>query len=70
MAPIPASPDVELLTKEWGMQRLMKIRRCDLGATAIEYALIASLISIAAIVGMNNLGTKIDTMFNNVSNHL
>jgi pilus assembly protein Flp/PilA len=52
------------------MQRLMKIRRCDQGATAIEYALIASLISIAAIVGMNNLGTKIDMMFNNVSNHL
>lgn len=52
------------------MQRLMKIRRCELGATAIEYALVASLISIAAIAGMNSLGNKIDLMFNNVSNHL
>jgi len=52
------------------MRRLMNILRCERGANAIEYALVASLISIAAIVGMNNLGNKIDTMFNNVSNHL
>jgi Flp pilus assembly pilin Flp len=32
--------------------------------------LVASLISIAAIVGMNNLGNKVDSMFNNVSNHM
>jgi pilus assembly protein Flp/PilA len=70
VAAIPARPGADLLTKEWGMQRLMRIRRCDQAATAIEYALIASLLSIAAIVVMNNLGTKIDTMFNNVSNHL
>ena len=49
---------------------LKRIRRCDLGATAIEYALIASLIAIAAIAGMNNVGTKTNLMFNNVSNHL
>jgi pilus assembly protein Flp/PilA len=41
-----------------------------LGATAIEYALVASLISIAAIVGMNSMGNKMNVMFNNVSNHL
>lgn len=52
------------------MQRLMKILRCVRGATAIEYALVASLISIAAIVGMNSLGNKMNVMFNNVSNHL
>ena len=52
------------------MRRLMHILRCEKGANAIEYALVASLISIAAIVGMNNLGNKVDTMFNNVSNHL
>ena len=33
-------------------------------------ALIASLIAIAAIAGMNNVGTKTNLMFNNVSNHL
>jgi pilus assembly protein Flp/PilA len=52
------------------MGQLIKIIRSDKGATAIEYALIASLISIAAIGAMNGLGNKIDTMFTNVSNHL
>jgi pilus assembly protein Flp/PilA len=52
------------------MLRLTQILRCERGANAIEYALVASLISIAAIAGMNSLGNKIDTMFNNVSNHL
>jgi pilus assembly protein Flp/PilA len=70
MAPIPACPDADTLTREWAMRRLRKIRQCDQGATAIEYALIASLISIAAIVGMNTLGNKMNVMYNNVSNHL
>jgi pilus assembly protein Flp/PilA len=52
------------------MRRLMQIIHCPRGGTAIEYALIASLISVAAIVGMNNLGNKLGVMFNNVSNHL
>lgn len=52
------------------MQRLMKVCRCERGATAIEYALIAALISIAAIAGMSSVGTKMSTMFNNVSNSL
>jgi pilus assembly protein Flp/PilA len=37
------------------------------GATAIEYALIASLISVAAIVGYQNLGDKVESSFNNTS---
>jgi pilus assembly protein Flp/PilA len=53
-----------------GMDRLTQIVRCHRGGTAIEYALIASLISIAAIAGMQNLGGKLNTMFGNVSNHL
>jgi pilus assembly protein Flp/PilA len=52
------------------MGRLMKIARCEKGANAIEYALVASLIAIAAVAAMNNLGTHVDTMLNNVSNHL
>lgn len=52
------------------MIEVMKIVRCSKAATAIEYALVASLISIAAIGAMNGLGGKIDTMLNNVSNHL
>jgi len=52
------------------MQRLMRICRCDAGATAIEYALVACLISVAAIVGMNSLGNRMNVMFNNVQNSL
>jgi len=52
------------------MGNLMRIIRCERGANAIEYALVASLISIAALAAYQNLGTKIDTMFNNVSNQL
>jgi pilus assembly protein Flp/PilA len=52
------------------MAGLSRIIRCRKAATAIEYALIASLISIAAIGAMVGLGNKIDTMLNNVSNHL
>jgi pilus assembly protein Flp/PilA len=36
------------------------------GATAIEYALIAALVGIAMISGLNVLGPAIDDMFNDV----
>jgi pilus assembly protein Flp/PilA len=52
------------------MRRLVKIFRCSKAGTAIEYALVASVISIAAIGAMHGLGNSIDNMFNNVSNHL
>ena len=52
------------------MRHLTKLLRCERGANAIEYALVAALISIAAIGAMSNLGNKTDQMFNNVSNHL
>ena len=47
------------------MQRLTRILRCERGANAIEYALVATLIG-----AMQALGNKIDMMYNNVSNHL
>lgn len=40
------------------------------GATAIEYGLIAALIAVAAITAMSQLGGKISTTFNNVSQNL
>lgn len=52
------------------MARLIRIIRCSKAATAIEYALVASLIAIAAIGAIIHLGNSIDTMFNNVSNAL
>lgn len=52
------------------MVRLIKLFRCPRGGTAIEYALVASLIAIAAVGAMSNLGDEVDTIFNNVANHL
>ena len=37
------------------------------GATAIEYTLIAALISVAAIVAMGNVGTKVNGVMSNVA---
>ncbi|WP_283195736.1 Flp family type IVb pilin [Rhizobium sp. AN80A] len=38
------------------------------GATAIEYGLIAALISVALITGASTLGSKLNTMFSNLGN--
>jgi pilus assembly protein Flp/PilA len=40
------------------------------GATAIEYALIASLIAVAIIVSITVLGTQLQNTFNEVSSNL
>jgi pilus assembly protein Flp/PilA len=48
-------------------RRLMKSEQ---GATAIEYALIASLIAVAAITAMQTVGTKIGTVLTNVADKM
>ena len=63
-------PGRNVVNQEWVMRGLMRILRCERGANAIEYALVASLISIAAIAGMKNLGSKIGVMYNNVSSQM
>jgi len=40
------------------------------GATAIEYGLIAALVSVAAIAALTSLGESLGTMFNSVANEL
>ena len=37
------------------------------GATAIEYGLIAALISVALIAGATTLGTNLNNVFQNIS---
>jgi len=37
------------------------------GATAIEYGLIAALVSVAAIIALTALGTSLKTIFNIVA---
>ena len=40
------------------------------GATAIEYGLIAALVSVAAIGALTTLGGSLNTLFSNVSSTL
>jgi len=40
------------------------------GATAIEYGLIAALISVGIIAGAGTLGTNINSVFNKVAGNM
>ena len=52
------------------MRILGKLLDHQRGATAIEYALIASLISVAAIVSFENLGSKVEGRYSTVEQTL
>jgi pilus assembly protein Flp/PilA len=45
-----------------------KLMKNEHGATAIEYVLIASLISVAAITAMGSVGGKVSNVLSNVAN--
>lgn len=42
----------------------------ETGATAIEYGLIAALVSVAIIGGLGALGPKLNTLFTDIANAL
>jgi pilus assembly protein Flp/PilA len=44
-----------------------QLMRSERGATAIEYTLIVALLSVAAIVAMGNVGTKVNGVMSNVA---
>jgi pilus assembly protein Flp/PilA len=51
--------------------KLMKaLRKNEAGATAIEYGLIAALISIVAIGALSSVGGKLDETFQGVADAL
>lgn len=52
------------------MSRLTKFIQDQIGATAIEYALVASLIAVAAVGAFQTLGSNIKSMYENVNNDL
>jgi pilus assembly protein Flp/PilA len=52
------------------MAILKSFLRDESGATAIEYGLIAAGISVAIIVTVQTLGTKLNTTFDNISSKL
>jgi len=47
-----------------------KIMKDESGATAIEYGLIAALISVAAIAAFSMVGTKLGDMMNTTANKM
>ena len=52
------------------MNKFTKLFSDESGATAIEYGLIAALISIAAILAMKTLGNSLGNNFNKVGSSL
>jgi len=49
------------------MIQLKKFFSDESGATAIEYGLIAALVSVAAITALQTMGSSLDTIFNYVA---
>ncbi|WP_331372798.1 Flp family type IVb pilin [Sinorhizobium chiapasense] len=47
-----------------------RLLKDESGATAIEYGLIAALISVALITGATSLGTSLNSQFQNLSTFL
>jgi pilus assembly protein Flp/PilA len=52
------------------MKTMIRLLKNEEGATAIEYGLIAALISVAAIGVMGTVGTNLNTTFNSVATAL
>jgi|HubBroStandDraft_2_1064218.scaffolds.fasta_scaffold875387_2 pilus assembly protein Flp/PilA len=52
------------------MQQIKKFFANESGATAIEYALIASLVAVAIVAALTTLGTKLANTFNEVGNDM
>ena len=52
------------------MQALSRFLNEEEGATAIEYALIASLIAVVIITAVALVGTQVSTVFGEIGNSL
>lgn len=53
------------------MMRFLTLLASDeAGATAIEYALVASLISVAIIAGATSIGSSLSATFTNIGSSL
>lgn len=52
------------------MRKLARLLRCERGANAIEFALVACLIAIAAYAAFIQLGNRVNNMYGNVSNQM
>jgi pilus assembly protein Flp/PilA len=54
-------------TQELSMSKFYAFLKDESGATAIEYGLIAALISVVIITAVKLVGTNLDTTFNSVA---
>ena len=52
------------------LHTLKSMIRDEQGASMVEYGLLVSLIALVAIVGVTAVGTKLNTLFNNVAGSL
>ena len=52
------------------MKRIRKFFKSELGATAIEYGLIAALISVVIIAALQLTGNSLKAVFNSVGSTL
>jgi len=52
------------------MKTMIRFFKNEEGATAIEYGLIAALISVAAIAAMTSVGTQLSAVFTTVQTSL
>lgn len=52
------------------LTKFFDLLRDESGATAIEYGLIAALVSVAGIAALTTMGTELATMFNTVATAL
>jgi pilus assembly protein Flp/PilA len=52
------------------MHTLVRFTKDESAATAIEYCIIASLISIVILLAVNDVGTKLNATFTSVSTAL
>ena len=52
------------------MAKILKLIKDNSGATAIEYGLIAALISVAAIGALGAIGTNLSSTFDDVADNL
>ena len=63
-------PTIQLRGSQSCTPFLSRFARDDLGATAIEYGLIAGLVAVVIITAVTTVGTKLTNTFNNVGNAL
>jgi pilus assembly protein Flp/PilA len=52
------------------MKTLVRFAKCESGATAIEYGLIAALISVAIITVVSQVGGQLETTFTRIDEEL